>query len=266
MSTFVEKLKSKIKRFITKIKTNVKIQSIPFDTEELGNNPYGSWTYAVTPNLDRSTIILCGAGEDISFDIEFSSKFKSSTFIVDPTPRAIIHVKEALKRIGKDKEKGYESGGSQDVKSYDMRFIKKDQIKLIENALWNQSKKLKFYCPKNPNFISHSILNFQNDYSDDSVAIDVDAINIKNLLNKIGLENKNIDILKLDIEGAEHEVIYDLISNKIYPEQILVEFDELSMNTSRAIKRFKNTHKILLENNYKLFAREVYDFSYLYCP
>ena len=50
--------------------------------------------------------------------------------------------------------------------------------------------KLKFYCPKNPNFISHSILNFQNDYSDDSVAIEVDAINIKNLLKNWIRKNK----------------------------------------------------------------------------
>ena len=40
MTTIIEKLISQIKRVITKIKTNVKIQSIPFDTEYLGNNPW----------------------------------------------------------------------------------------------------------------------------------------------------------------------------------------------------------------------------------
>ena len=34
--------------------------------------------------------------------------------------------------------------------------------------------------------------------------------------------------MKLDIEGPENQVTHDFLRSKIYPKQILVEFDELS--------------------------------------
>ena len=93
MTTIIEKLISQIKSAITKIKTNVKIQSIPFDTEYLEIIPMEAGV--VTPNLEKSTIILCGQEKIFLLISNFLSKFKSSTFIVDPTPRAVFHVKEA---------------------------------------------------------------------------------------------------------------------------------------------------------------------------
>ena len=36
-----------------------------------------------------------------------------------------------------------------------------------------------------------------------------------------------LELIKLDIEGAENQVLPNLITNKIFPNQILVEFDEL---------------------------------------
>ena len=45
-------------------------------------------------------------------------------------------------------------------------------------------------------------------------------------------------MLKLDIEGAENYVIPDMLNKKIFPEQILVEFDEL--RTNRRINPVRN--------------------------
>ena len=39
-----------------------------------------------------------------------------------------------------------------------------------------------------------------------------------------------LELIKLDIEGAENKVLPNLIKNKIFPNQILVEFDELHTN------------------------------------
>ena len=167
MRKFLEKINNKILTQITNFRINDKIQKIPYEIKYFGNDPYGSWYFALTPGLEESTIILCGAGEDISFDIEFTSKFNSFTYIVDPTPRAISHVKSTLKRCGKNKKTQYKLGGKQDIEAYDMRYIKPNQVQLVENALWNQNETLKFYCPKDPKTISHSILNWQNSYSQD---------------------------------------------------------------------------------------------------
>ena len=46
---------------------------------------------------------------------------------------------------------------------------------------------------------------------------------LKTLLDK-NSHNK-IDILKLDIEGANLEVLKDIIRDKIYPKQIVAEFE-----------------------------------------
>ena len=56
----------------------------------------------------------------------------------------------------------------------------------------------------------------------------VNTINFKNIIKKYKLQN--IEIIKLDIEGAEFNVLLDLLKLKIKPKQILVEFDELQTN------------------------------------
>lgn len=260
------KIKNKILRLITRLRTHVRIQKIPFERKFLGDDSYGGWSIAITPTLHNSKVIFCGAGEDISFDIEFSRIFNSDTYIVDPTPRSIAHVNSLLKTLKENNDKDTNKKVPKELQRYNLTLLRENQIKLIEYALWNENKQLKFYCPKDPNHVSHSIVNFQNDYSDESISIGVHAITTEVLLRKIGLSKNKVEILKLDIEGAEHEVIYDLISNKIFPKQILVEFDELQINTQRAIKRFRYTHNLLLKNKYTLFDRKNFDFSYLYMP
>ena len=47
----------------------------------------------------------------------------------------------------------------------------------------------------------------------------VNTINFKNIIKKYKLQN--IEIIKLDIEGAEFNVLLDLLKLKIKPKQIL---------------------------------------------
>ena len=42
------------------------------------------------------------------------------------------------------------------------------------------------------------------------------------------------------------------LSEKIFPNQILVEFDELNKINELAINRFEEVHQLLLSNNYDL--------------
>jgi len=43
-----------------------------------------------------------------------------------------------------------------------------------------------------------------------------------------------------------------MITNKIFPRQILVEFDELNFPTNRAFVRITQIEKLLQESGYKL--------------
>jgi hypothetical protein len=53
----------------------------------------------------------------------------------------------------------------------------------------------------------------------------VNTITIRDLIAQYDIQN--ISILKLDIEGKEIDVIKDLIIKKIFPKQILVDFEGL---------------------------------------
>ena len=68
---------------------------------------------------------------------------------------------------------------------------------------------------------------------------------IQNKINKI-------DILKLDIEGAENQVIPNMLRNKIYPKQILVEFDELTTSYIKPYIKAIFIFSYLKLKNYKL--------------
>ena len=59
-------------------------------------------------------------------------------------------------------------------------------------------------------------------------------------------------MIKLDIEGAEIEVLKNMLDDKIFPTQILAEFDELNKINKIAIDRFKEVHHKLKLENYKL--------------
>jgi hypothetical protein len=61
---------------------------------------YGGWNFLNSSDLRNSTIISCGAGEDISFDIDFINYYAGKIILVDPTPKAIIHYNEVIRKSG----------------------------------------------------------------------------------------------------------------------------------------------------------------------
>ena len=88
-----------------------------------------------------STIISAGAGEDISFDIEFINMYKSKIIFVDPTPKALQHLNMVKKGLGKPKTEEYVDGGSQKINSYNLEKVSSKDFIILNNALWNKSKK-----------------------------------------------------------------------------------------------------------------------------
>ena len=98
--------------------------------------------------------------------------------------------------------------------------------------------------------MSHSLNNWQNNYSEVGNHIYVNTISIKKILIDYNLEK--IELLKLDIEGAEIEVIESIMKSKIFPSQICVEFDELHLINEKSSKRFIQTYNLLIENGYKM--------------
>ena len=57
---------------------------------------YGGWTIVDNPLLRNSWVVLCGAGEDISFDLALQATYQCNIVIVDPTPCAVDHFQGVL--------------------------------------------------------------------------------------------------------------------------------------------------------------------------
>ena len=259
-SPFFRKVKSVFSKIPVFLFARPSLTRVPFEVECIGT-AYGGWYFAKTPRLQGSNAVFCGAGEDISFDVGFAAKYSADVFIVDPTPRAVSHVNSVLSRLGSPATTSYVSGGNQDPTSYDLSNITPNQIKLIKFALWNKSCILKFFAPRNPSHVSYSILNYQNNYVTQGSFLEVEARTINHLISDKILP-LFIEILKLDIEGAEHEVIKTMLDDGVFPRQLLVEYDELLAGSVRGILRFRKTHKLLESSGYRLFHRDRANYSY----
>jgi hypothetical protein len=70
------------------------------------------------------------------------------------------------------------------------------------------------------------------------------------LLEGLGLESEVLQLLKLDIEGAEIEVISDLLDKGVRPKQILVEFDELNVPSPKSFERIDFINAKLESHDY----------------
>lgn len=243
-----------------------RIQDTKISTEypliRLGSE-YGGWTFVDDENLNNSIILSAGLGTDASFDVEFANKYNSKVIIIDPTPSAIHHFDNIMESIGKRKRKEYSEGGNQSIENYELSDIDKSQLVLIKKALWDKNTKVKFYKPKKRTNVSHSITNWQHNYSNDTDFIEVPADTIFSILQSQNIDKRDIDLIKLDIEGAEIEVITNMMEKSFFPKQILVEFDELHDPSKKAVKRVDQVHELLLENGYELLYTDgIADFLY----
>jgi FkbM family methyltransferase len=217
------------------------------DLLRLGSS-YGGWTFEPSSDLQHSTVLSCGLGEDASFDVEFASRFNAKVIIVDPTPRAITHFADMQARIGQPALEGYVTGGKQPTTAYNLSTVAADALVLEPSALWVENTALKFYAPRNSDHVSHSITDYQNNYSQHGAHIEVKAITPEALLKKYHL--KTIKLMKLDIEGAEIKVIQHVLEKSILPRQLLVEFDEMNFPSAQSKKNAEFADGLLNQAGY----------------
>ena len=174
-----------------------------------------------TKNInDKPIVYSFGIGEDVSFDLDFYKKFNYNIFCFDPTPKSIDWIKK------------------QELLN---------SISFFEYGISNKNDSVDFFLPKNPDHASGSILHQQNVNTDNKVTVQMNRL--KNIATELG--HKHIDIIKLDIEGAEYEVLNDIVNSKLSINQILVEFHDRFFENGRNMS--KQAVNKLKENGYKIF-------------
>jgi len=203
---------------------------------------YGGWTLPISKVRSGSTALCVGAGEDISFDVELNKR-GITVVTIDPTPRAKEHVARVLASA---------NGGSRasinnsPVEFYDMQGFDEDRFKFLDVGLWNQNTSMRFFAPRDQNYVSHSIVNLQ--YTEQY--FEAKCMTLRSVCDLLKLDT--IDILKLDIEGAEHAVLKNVVEDGPRPSVLCVEFDEVGNPLDGGyMERILDTTQMLKKAGYK---------------
>lgn len=213
--------------------------------ERLGTN-YGGWW--VPNDMDLRTVYSVGVGEDISFDLQLQSKYNCDVYLMDPTPRAKIHVDEYLsgKSFTGDIQKDY----LDNIKNLTVEHSK---LHFIPKGLWDHEGKLKFYKQSNDQYVSRSLVDGM--FSDSFDVVEVTTLPT----------DMTIDLLKMDIEGAECRVLNHMLDSGIKPKYLLVEFD-LLQSKKDTTGESKKTIERLMRSGYKLLKNDNWNVSFEYKP
>ncbi|MEM0948337.1 MAG: hypothetical protein AAGK37_13080 [Pseudomonadota bacterium] len=225
---------------------------------------YGGWTVHDAPSLNDGLVMSAGLGEDGSFDTELARRFGAKVVIVDPTPRAIDHFAAIAARVGQPAQSGWSDGGQQPPEAYDMTGLVPGQLALQPVALWDKACELRFFAPKNPDHVSHSVVDLQNDYAMTGAHLSVEALTPAEVLAACGESPDRLALLKIDIEGAEVEVLCHLAKTDLRPAQIAVEYDELIAPTVTGLRRVSRAHKALSGAGYTCVHCEDTNFLYIH--
>ncbi|MCH9728797.1 MAG: FkbM family methyltransferase [Actinomycetia bacterium] len=145
--------------------------------------------------------------------------------VFDPTPRAIEYLEKTAP--------------------------KKDGFRFFPIGWWNTSTTLKFFAPRDNRHVSHSVVNLQRT----DTYFEAEVAKVSDLAMQLG--HKDIEIIKMDIEGAEHAVLADLIENGPLPPTLLVEFDQPSK-----ISRTIATVRQLKDKGYRLRHIEEWNYTF----
>lgn len=163
------------------------------DLRTIGSR-YGGWTVPTQLLGPRSVCYCVGCGEDITFDLGLIAQFGCDVHAFDPTPRSIEHVRKNA--------------------AGDPRYH------FTPVGLWDKAERLRFYVPSNPAHVSHSLVNLQK--TTDYIEVPVERLSA--LMARNGHER--LDLLKLDIEGAEYKVLDSIFEDGVEIRILCIEFDE----------------------------------------
>ncbi len=154
------------------------------------------WRF-IGSKLNRDSIIYSlGVGDSIDFDLDLIERFNVTVFAFDPTPYSMEWV------------------FSQDLPE---RFVFKPW------AVAGADGKLRLYRRVNRQGKSAEVMwTADKEAGDPNDYIDTPAYTVSAIMDL--LKHEKVDLLKMDVEGAEYSILEGLKEARQLPEQLLVEF------------------------------------------
>lgn len=193
--------------------------------EKIGSD-YGGWFVPVDLIKADWICYAGGVGEDITFDLGVIRRFGCQVFAFDPTPRAIAHAARCA-----DSAPGFH---------------------FMPVGLWSSDRTLRFFVPRDPAHVSHSVVNLQETDS----YFEAPCRNLASLMKELG--HDRIDLLKVDVEGAEHEVVSAMVTDGIRPTVLCMEIDQPA-----PVWKIVTTLGRLRRAGYELVKVDAWNFTFL---
>lgn len=193
-------------------------REIQLPTERVGSE-YGGWT--IWPKaLDSSSVVYSfGVGQDISFDLGIVSRFGCVVHAFDPTPRSVDWVR---------------------------RQALPAKFQFHDYGLGNIDGLAAFDPPADPTHVSYSM---STAGSTPGTGASFRVHRLQSIAAELG--HDAIDVLKMDIEGAEYDSVEDLLRSGPRIGQMLVEFHHRLRPEQLA--RTRDTLALLRDANYLIF-------------
>jgi len=191
----------------------------PMNMLRLGTYYGGWWIPRVDPG--EGAAVCVGAGLDVSFDLELQ-RLGYRVYTVDPTPASIEYVTRTT-----------------------------PELTLVPLGVWEQVGELEF--EQDGTYTDSWAIGAGDGRSTSVVRFPVTTV--KELI--ASLDEGEVAILKLDIEGAEHAVIRSMIQDKMRPRCICVEFDD------QRLRKVLRSVRQLDHYGYDLYQIENYNFTFV---
>jgi len=194
------------------------------DLVRLGSD-YGGWWVPERDIAAGSRAYCAGVGNDITFDLALIERYGCEVWAFDPTPAVVEQV------------------GLWDTP---------DRWHFDPIGLWDEQGVIRFYAPA---MRGHGSLSATNAHRP-SEFIEARVESLPLIMQRLG--HDRIDVLKMDIEGAEGRVLDAMNSTGIRPRVLCVEFDrpEPPWRTRRRIRD-------VIAAGYALVRSEHWNYTFL---
>lgn len=178
---------------------------------------------AVKGLTSESICIDCGA--NIGKISEIMAKTGAMVYAFEPNPLCMFELEELCSKY--------------------------ENIKLIKKGVADRNSKFKMYhndfiCFDREVFSqSSSIYSSKKNVNIDNFS-EIECIDLCEFINNIG---KHIDILKLDVEGAEYDILFRMITTEVYRKCRLILVEQHANSIPEVVERAKIVKRLIEENN-----------------
>ena len=167
-----------------------------------------------------------GVGEDIRIERFLAEQIGAAVWAFDPTPRSIRYMATA---------------------DYD-----RTRLHFVPVGLWREDTTLRFHAPENPAHVSHSVMGRLGGDGH----FDAPCRTVRSLMRELG--HTRVDLLKMNIEGAETAVLGAVLADGARPRVIAMTYEGRG-----ALRQVRAWTLRLRAEGYRLLGREGWFFTYV---